>query len=465
MFKVAYKKRKLKKGENPRELYERLHTSHSFLLESGKDGRYSFIGYEPFIVLVGKDDFAYVSQFEYKNDDVKHTYDSYHGDVFELLRQISKGMEVKEKHKDLPPFIGGAAGFFSYDYGLGFENLMTTTEDDLMTPDMYFSFVDKVVVFDHEKKELFMIALGDNKKNAEALLEKIELDVKQGSFLAKEIFDDKSETGQLEANLPFDEYKVKLETIKDYINDGDTYQVNFAQRFQVESDEDPWKVYQRLTSLNPSPHGCFFDGEQFAVVSCSPEELVSVRDAKVKTSPIKGTVRRGKNEKEDKKNIEKLLASEKDNAELSMIVDLARNDLGKVCEKGSVKVTDHRKVIKYSHVIHTVSQVEGKLKKNKDNLDVIRSLFPGGSITGCPKKRTMEIIGRLEDFHRGVYCGSAGYLSVNGNMDFNIMIRTLYFADDLYTFHSGGGIVLDSDADSEYQEALDKAEALKQSLF
>ena len=240
--------------------------------------------------------------------------------------------------------------------------------------------------------------------------------------------------------------------------------MNFSQRFMADCSLDPWRVYLNLRRINPSPYGCYFDFDDYQIVSCSPELLCEKMGNLVRTRPIKGTVKRGKSTADDKKQIDKLLSSVKDQAELAMIVDLERNDLGKVCDFGTVKVIEHRKVEKYAHVIHTVSTIEGKLKAGKDFFDTFEAVFPGGSITGCPKTRTIEIIDRLEDFRRGIYTGSAGFIGFDGNAVMNILIRTVLFKCGKMYYQVGGGIVMDSVALDEYKETLDKAESLRLAL-
>ena len=271
------------------------------------------------------------------------------------------------------------------------------------------------------------------------------------------------------------EYEKNIAKIHELLRAGETYEVNFAQRFSGEFDGDPLEVFRRLNEANPSPHACYFNFDPITVVSCSPERLVLGRRVLnpkkeermlLETRPIKGTVPRGTTPGEDAKYIEQLLASKKDEAELNMIVDLARNDLGRVCETGSVEVTEHRAVESYSHVHHTMSNVRGVLRKDLDWVDAMEALFPGGSITGAPKYRTMQIIDNLEPCLRGIYTGSAGYIDEDGQFDFNILIRTIAFNRETqkYSYHSGGAIVTDSVAKEEYQETLQKAAALKNAL-
>ncbi|MBI2463675.1 anthranilate synthase component I family protein [Candidatus Peregrinibacteria bacterium] len=419
--------------------------------------------------------------------------------------------------------------------------------DDLQTPDCYFIFPSRVYVFDHEKKCAFVILWGENKASLEKGLSEIDSFFQDAE---KEITPDFSQalskynvnrtprprssslkevvqkvlhkafsrvsffgpSHELKSNLSRDQYISKVEGIREYIRAGETYQVNFSQRFSFPFSDDSFRIFERLTSLNPSPFQAYFQCPKISIASCSPERLVSVQPAHldgsffdgvffdgrsfdrsffekrffdghsfaqdsnflkdlkhsewvVETRPIKGTISRGKTQEEDEKNQKALLESVKDNAELSMIVDLARNDLGRVCRVGTIEVNEHRVLEGYSHVWHTVSNIRGVLERGKDFSHVIRAVFPGGSITGCPKKRTMEIIDEMEDFKRGVYTGSAGYIGFDGAMDLNIMIRTLVHTSGKVYFHSGGGIVFDSDPEKEYQETLDKAAALKESIL
>ena len=468
MFAVSYSKQKIS-GQNPVKLFEKLRVpgESSVLLQSAKDGRYSVICYQPFMLVRSKDGQNEIRQIEYTADSVEESVQMGQGDPLEILRAVLAQAKVTDVPKNFPPFVGGGVGYFSYDFGTTFEGIKQKVKDDLETPDLYFAFFDKVIVFDHIACDLYFIAIGEDKAFAKKLVAEIAEDVKTGSRVKIDIedfFGKPSEKKSLKSNLTYEKYKKKIQKIKEYLRKGETYQVNFAQRFEIENGEDPFEIYKRLTEINPSPFACFLDFEDLSVVSCSPERLFKLEGSVLETRPIKGTVPRGKNAAEDKKLIRQLLDSLKDNAELTMIVDLARNDIGRVCKVGSVEVTEHRAIEKWSHVIHTVSNVRGILQKGKDFVDIIRAVFPGGSITGCPKKRTMEIIDELEEFRRGIYCGSAGYISFDGNADFNIMIRTMACKDGRVYFHAGGGIVVDSEAKKEYQETLNKAQAMVASV-
>lgn len=269
----------------------------------------------------------------------------------------------------------------------------------------------------------------------------------------------------LRTSLLREEFFLKIAKIKEYLRAGETYQVNFSYPFYVHVPPSfsASQFFHELSLRNPSPHPFFYENDDIAIISNSPELLArGWREAgkfMVETRPIKGTMPRGRTTAEDELQIKKLLASKKDEAELTMIVDLERNDLGKVCKAGTVRVVQHRAVEKYSHVIHTASVVQGELEAGKDVFDVLEAVFPGGSVTGCPKKRTMEIIDELEETWRGVYCGSAGTIEADGSFEFNIMIRTAFLdkRTGLLTFRSGGGIVIDSDPEKEYEETLHKA--------
>ncbi len=338
-----------------------------------------------------------------------------------------------------PSFAGGFVGFVSYDLGAKWMGM----EHDPVCPDAHFVYIDKVFAFQEESHP--------------------------------QLFPAVASSPNLSVNLTKDEYTSKIARIKEFLNAGETYQVNFSQKFQAPYRGDAFELYQKITAINPSPYRFFMEADDFAVISNSPERLFRItlrqaqRDRIIETRPMKGTMPRGKTEEEDIQNIHKLLASEKERAELAMIVDLERNDLGKLCETGTVEVNEDRVVEKYSHVIHTVSNVRGILAQQYDWYDALRAMHPGGSITGAPKKRTMEIIQELEGESRGAYCGCAGYIDLSGECDFNIMIRTLWLDKKknggILTFRSGGGIVVDSDPQKEYEETLHKAAAFFTAIY
>lgn len=347
---------------------------------------------------------------------------------------------------DMRKAPGFKAGYLSYDLGVMMQGVEAKKQDLLKTPFLHFVVPEQLYVFDVDNPAPY-------------------------DLLRRKFF----QAGPVTAELSRKKYEESIAKIHQLLADGETYEVNFAQRFFGEFDGDPLEVFRKLMQINPSPHACYFNFEPITIVSCSPERLVRGRRVLnpfgkerilLETRPIKGTVPRGTTPAEDKANIAELLASKKDEAELNMIVDLARNDLGRVCEIGSVEVTEHRAVESYSHVHHTMSNVRGVLREGLDWVDTLTALFPGGSITGAPKFRTMQIIDDLEPCLRGIYTGSAGYIDDEGEFDFNILIRTIAFnrAQKKFSYHSGGAIVVDSEAEKEYEETLQKARALKEVL-
>lgn len=355
--------------------------------------------------------------------------------------------------EDMRRFEGWKVGVLSYEFGLGLEGVKSRHEEDgdeVGTSLLHFVAPERVG---------WGRITNDGVRST---------DKEQDDFFA---------ASEPKPQLSRDDYVKAIEEIHDLLRAGETYQVNFSYPFYGTYDGDVWTFFKRLYDINPSPHACFLDFTSLhggvAVASNSPERLLSGHrgdDGRLwlETKPIKGTVgveyrmkneeyRMGAREQEN-------LYTEKHAAELDMIVDLARNDLGKVCEAGTVHVPDHRSVEVYSHVAHTVSTVRGQLREGLDWMDALLAVFPGGSVTGAPKKRTMEIIDRLEMARRGIYTGSAGWISPDGEFDFNILIRTVAFKQGRYVFNSGGGIVADSVAESEYQETLHKAAAIRAAL-
>jgi len=371
------------------------------------------------------------------------------------------------------PFLYGLIGFFSYDFGLGFENISSTCTDDQEYPSYYFVIPEEVIIIDHLNKTMWVVHVPpDGVQPDEEFFDSLRtIHFKEPYVMVDEFLE------PMQSNLTQDEYEERIQLVKGYLNRGETYQVNFSQRFTFQSLKSPWEVYKSVTEINPSKYQAFLTGEDFWLISNSPERLFKVNrmhgGRRIETRPIKGTIGiKGYESDEELKTIGgRLIDSEKDKAELEMIVDMSRNDLGRVCDFGTVEVTEHRVLEKYSHLFHTVSNVEGELRSSVKLYDIMRAVFPGASITGCPKKRTMEIIDTLEQYNRGVYCGSIGYLDCRGtsvggigNADFNIMIRTLYAKENHrvgygYVMHSGGGIVIDSEPGLEFNETFDKVNA------
>lgn len=427
-----------------------------FFLDSSMEherlGRYSFIGFQPEISFRSKN-----GSITIINRDTKLTLD---GDPFEELKLLME--KYKTSYMGDIPFTGGAVGFFSYDMCHHVEKLSRSAIDDTNIPDCYFGIYDGVIVIDHLKSETFIVSNG--------LLTDSSIWVEEVAGIIKNSVvkkDSKSVIApkcEIKINMDKATYMNSIDKVKEYIRSGDIYQVNFTQRFEAESEITPIELYNTLRNINPAPFACYIDFEEGQILSSSPERYVLIKNGKVETRPIKGTRPRGENLEEDLKNREELVSSEKDRAELLMIVDLERNDLGKVCKTGTVKVNELFCLEEYATVYHLVSTVVGELKEGIHTIDCIKAMFPGGSITGAPKIRAMEIIDELEPTQRNIYTGSIGYIGFNGDADFNIVIRTIIKNSNKFYFQAGGGIVWDSDPQMEYEESLHKARALIEAI-
>ncbi len=374
-------------------------------------------------------------------------------DPFQLLREALG--PVEEGIEDLP-FCGGAIGYFGYDLGRRIERMPVIAEDLEGLPEMAIGIYDWSLVVDHQERRSRLV--GSNPARLERfrrlLLGEGEANARTPPAKPYRVL------GEVCSNMSHGEYLAALDRIKRYILDGDCYQVNFAQRFSVAAEGDPWQAYQVLRQLNAAPFAAYLNTPHCQVLSSSPERFLQLRDDRVETKPIKGTVPRGRDPMEDMMLGEVLKNSVKDRAENLMIVDLLRNDIGKVCATGSVQVPALFSLESYARVHHLVSTVCGRLQRGQDALSLMRACFPGGSITGAPKLRSMEIIEELEPHRRGIYCGSIGYIGFDGDMDSNIAIRTLVHADGISRLWAGGGIVADSDPETEYRETYHKASAL-----
>src|SRR3989338_9075094 len=335
-------------------------------------------------------------------------------------------------------FPGWKVGFLSYEFGAEWQGETLSKKDSFKTPLLHFVAPEEVHVYDDVAFDLEWMEKGF-------------------AFHAS----------VPRASMRKADYVKSIQKIHGWLREGETYELNFSHQFGGRFEGQPLEMFRRLHALNPSPYACYLNFDPVTVVSNSPEQLVrgmKVADRMVlSTRPIKGTMPRGRSETEDALFKQALMDGEKNEAELNMIVDFARNDLGQVCDMGSIEVRNHRALETYSHVHHTLSTVQGVLGKELDWVDVLKAVFPGGSVTGAPKKRTMELIERLETVSRGIYTGSAGWVSPEGEFDFNILIRSLAFQRDqgCYSYHSGGGIVADSNPEEEYKETLHKAAAIK----
>ena len=447
---------------DPMEILSALNKNDVIFFDSSMNsaslGRYSFIALDPF------------STLQYRHDKVVFDGQPLEGVfVFEWLSKKMKAMPM-EAHDELPPFQGGVAGLFSYDLVRSLEKLPHQAIDDKGYPDMVLGWYDLVIAFDQVEKKAFIFSSGLPEREGKQRLDRAEKRLKQClqwiKYLNPLPLSKKTKVGKIVSNHSRESYIEAVNKAKNYIVEGDIFEVNLSQRFsaKISPDVDPLAIYDTLRSVNPAPFSGFARLGDTVIASSSPERFLKVEGRYVETRPIKGTMRRSRCLVEDAVLAQQLHASEKDRAENTMIVDLMRNDLSRVCKPYSINVPQLCKVEGFQTVHHLVSVVEGCLEDDKDPVDLLQACFPGGSITGAPKIRSMEIIDELEGSRRGPYCGSLGYLGFDGAMDTNILIRTLVFKGNEITFQAGGAVVLDSNPEEEYRETILKAEALVRSL-
>ncbi len=417
--------------------------------QGGELGRYDIIVARPHTTLVTRADST-----EILRDGVpSHSSD----DPFSLIReQLTASDEAISP--DLP-LSGGAVGYFGYDLARRIESLSSLAEDDLAMPEMAVGIYDWALVCDHQQQRCQLLSQAHHPSTRIVWPQLVALFDKAASDeeVPDELF---SACGTIESNMLRDAYETGFSRIQHYLEEGDCYQVNFAQRFSVPVSGSPWAGYLKLRHNNPAPFSAYLNTPYGQILSSSPERFLKVEGSRVETRPIKGTRPRSADPREDQALVEQLRHSEKDRAENLMIVDLLRNDLGKCCRTGSIRVPQLFAIEHYATVHHLVSVIEGELAAGEDAVSLLRHCFPGGSITGAPKLRAMQIIEELEPHRRGVYCGSIGYIGHDGNMDSNIAIRTAVHQDGVCYFSAGGGIVRDSDCAAEYQETYDKAAGL-----
>ena len=450
--------------DTPLSIYLKLaKNSYSFLLESITGGenlaRYSIIGINPRkIIKTGKN--------------VKL------GEVDPLLEVKNEINSYKVPEiKKLPPFTGGAVGYISYDSVSYFEDtVIKNKKGDLEVPESIFLLTESLVVFDHVKQTIFIIVYtkinnDDNSEktykkaveNIDKIIEQINKPVPKSFNVSLDIEKESSREQlieQYEKNMTKEQYSEAVQKCIDNIYSGEIIQVVFSQRLSKKTEASAIDIYRCLRTINPSPYMFMFNFEDFQIIGASPELLIKANNEEISVHPIAGSRPRGKNEKEDNLISNELISDEKELAEHLMLLDLGRNDVGRVAKPGTVKVTQKMEIEKYSHIMHIVSNVVGKLDKKYDQFDAMRAAFPAGTVSGAPKVRAMQLISELEPEKRGPYSGGVGYFSYNGNMDTCIAIRTLILKDKTVYLQAGGGIVADSIIENEYQETLHKMQAL-----
>lgn len=438
---------------------------YSFLLDSGRDteslGRYSFMGSNPFLTIEAKNSKILVDKGKEKIE--------LDGNPFVILNQYLN--KYKVENQTTIPFIGGAVGFLSYDLCHHVEVIPRNAVDDIHIPDMIMGFYDLIIVFDNLEEKVFVVSICFSDSNMDIVKEKVasikEKIEKSNEALDTSHLDDyyKNNEVELVSNFTFENYCKAIEKAKKYIYEGDIFQMNMTQRFTTLVNRHPLNIYEHLREINPAPFAAYLNYGETKVLSSSPERFIQIRKGKVETRPIKGTMPRGKTVEEDNINMEQLKDSTKDRAENLMIVDLLRNDLGRVSKFSSVVVPEIFKIESYATVHHLVSVVTGELKPEYNTVDCLKAMFPGGSITGAPKIRAMEIIDELEPTCRNVYTGCIGYIGFDGDADWNIVIRTILMKGHRAYYQVGGGIVWDSVPEKEYQETMDKGSALMSVLL
>jgi len=424
------------------------------ILMSGGDtdcARYNILGSKPWLAFSGRKQHLEISsQFQ------KFLFTA---DPFDFLQKILAAFDMNGPDSPVP-VAAGLMGYLSYDLKDCLEELPGTTMDDLNLPDISLFAPSILVVHDKMDNSTLLCIPERNVAKRSSLDMDLAFFKKTVNAKPPETEDFYGHAGGFRSNFRKKAYIDAINTIREYIASGHVYQVNMSQRFELDFHGDAFDLFKTLFAKNPAPFFAYVNAGSHRIVSTSPERFIMRKGNKVETRPIKGTAPRGGTALEDEKNREMLLHSKKDEAELSMIVDLLRNDLGKVCSKGSVRVTGHKKLEQYQNVYHLVSIVEGNLDKNRDSVDLIKATFPGGSITGCPKIRAMEIIDELEPVKRHVYTGSIGYISFHDTMDLSIAIRTATIYNDKIFFSVGGGIVFDSDPGDEFDETIHKGRTL-----
>lgn len=423
----------------------------SVFLDSGypisRQGRFDIIAADPVCTLVTR---GQQTEIRRSDDCVVSTEDPF--------RLVKQQLGKQSSTIDHLPFNGGALGYFSYDLARRLEKLPVIARDDEHIPEMAVGIYRWAVIVDHQQRQSWLVGHETVEDDWETLIDQFSLLPAEPELREFKILEQPS------SNMDKDYYAEAFARIKHYLKEGDSYQVNLAQRFVCPCSGDPWLAYRQLREINAAPFSAYLNFPEVQVLSSSPERFLKLTDGEVETKPIKGTRPRKLLLDQDRLQISALSSSLKDQAENVMIVDLLRNDISKNCREGSVTVPKLFAVESYATVHHLVSTIKGVLAEGHHAVDLLRGCFPGGSITGAPKIRSMQIIEELEPNRRGVYCGAIGYIGFDGNMDTNIAIRTLVHSDGTIRFWAGGGIVNDSVLAEEYQESFDKAAALLQLL-
>ncbi|MCI5726353.1 MAG: aminodeoxychorismate synthase component I [Clostridium sp.] len=446
---MAVSIKKLDKYISAQIIFDKVKDYKSVFLDSSKTGelgKYSIIGIEPYLELKEEEAVLYINGK--KTEEALENY----------LSQYLK--DNREENNSNLPIISGGIGYFSYDYGRKIEKITSRHKKDIDIPDAMVTFYDNFIIEDIENQNIYIVSNGKLKPSEESLeyLEKIiNNEYNLGSKEKAQSFINRS--------INKEQYLEMIDMVRDYIERGHIYVMNLTHQIVVNSSREPYEVFKILQKNNKAPFSAYIKGENFEIISASPERFIRIKNQIIETRPIKGTRKRGDTKEEDEILKLELENSEKDKSELLMIVDLERNDLNKICIPGTVKVRELFKMETYATVFHLVADVIGRLRDDFTIVDILKAVFPGGSITGAPKVRAMEIIDELENSQRGIYTGIIGYISLNGDCDFNIAIRTAIHKDGEYHIGVGGGITYESEKEFEYEETWQKAKALLDAIM
>jgi len=460
---------------------------YSFLLESVAGGeriaRYSFIGIDPYLVMTQQGETTTLRRARetgIEKDSIKRSFSLEQIDFHDPLDFIQAELgqyrlvtPAGTANDGLPRFHGGAVGYLAYEVAARFERLPVPERDELGLPQAIFCFTETVLVFDHLKHRARIVThlhldaanLEDEYQRALDIIEDVQQRLRQSARFPEEpALQHDNNAARVHSNRTQAEFETMVEQAQEYIRAGDIFQVVLSQRLSRYVNAAPFTVYRALRAINPSPYMFFLDLDDMYIIGASPELLVRVEDGEVTIHPIAGTRRRGADAQSDQQLANELQSDPKERAEHVMLVDLGRNDVGRVSAPGSVQVTQFMEVERYSHVMHLVSNVTGQLRPDLTSYDALRAGFPAGTVSGAPKIRAMQIISELEGTQRGVYAGAVGYFSHSGNLDTAIALRTMVMRDGIAYIQAGGGIVADSQPAEEYQESLNKARALLRAL-
>ena len=450
---IRYQKEELQADIlTPIAIFNRIQGEKKFILESSSHhedkGRYSFIGVNPYQELIGTDRMVTIKTYG-ENQVIK-------GNPLEVIKE-----QIPQIDLGLPfPFYGGAIGYIGYDLIHHYHQIGELLDDEIDMPDLHLMIYQDVLIFDHQKQSLTIIALDlSGSRDDQQLKEAID-DLKKQLQVGEAEITDTNLTLKFKPGMDQERFMRLVQKAKDYIDEGKALQIVLSQRMQASFSDNPFYLYRRLRVLNRSPYMYYIDFSEYQLVGASPESLLKVKGRQIVTNPIAGTKPRGETTADDQRLAEELLKDPKEVSEHKMLIDLSRTDLERVCQPETIKVSKHMLIERYQHVMHIISELTGDLKSGLSSIDALISLLPAGTVSGAPKQTAMTIINELEQIRRGVYAGAVGYININGDLDLAIAIRTMVIKNKIAYVQAGAGIVAESDPESEYQETLNKAKSL-----